>query len=82
MCSYEWIGHISDQIMPTVISILELDPISSVKLFMEKTAGEFKSQEILNLVIENPKDCLPILLPDADHLELYTRKHFTEQEKQ
>ena len=43
MCSYEWIGHISDQIMPTVISILELDPISSVKLFMEKTAGEFKS---------------------------------------
>ena len=43
MCSYEWIGHISDSIMPTVISILELDPISSVKLFMERTAGEFRS---------------------------------------
>ena len=68
--------------MPTVISILELDPISSVKLFMERTAGEFKSKEILNLVLENPQGCLPILLPDADQQELEAKNSFSEQEKQ
>ena len=55
--------------MPTIISILELDPINSVKLFMEKTAGEFKSDEILQLVLANPKDCQIILLPDIDTSE-------------
>ena len=66
MCSYEWIGHISDSIMPTIISILELDVINSVKLFMERTAGEFKPEEILKLVLANPSGCLEILLADYD----------------
>lgn len=64
ICSHEWIGHISDTIMPTIINILELDAVSSVKLFMEKTSGsEFKPEEILKLVLENPQNCLELLLP-------------------
>ena len=50
--------------MPTIINILELDAVSSVKFFMEKTAGEFKPEEILKLVFENPENCLEILLPE------------------
>ena len=69
LCSHEWIGHISDTIMPTIISILELDAVSSVKLFMEKTAGEFKPEEILKLVLENPQNCLEILLQEDQQSE-------------
>ena len=51
--------------MPTIINILELDLVSSVKLFMERT-GEcnFKPEEVLALVLENPKNCLRLLLPE------------------
>ena len=60
--SYEWVGQI-ETIMPTIVSILELDKMSSVNLFMEKT-GEFKPEEVYKLVLENPKNCLDILLPN------------------
>ena len=64
MCSYEWVGRVSDSIMPTIINILELDPVSSVKLFMECT-GEFKPEEIVKLILHDPKgDCLVTLMPD------------------
>ena len=63
MSSYEWVGRISDSILPTIINILELNPINSVNLFME-TTGEFKPEEVLKLVIANPTDCLNVLLPD------------------
>ena len=62
VCSYEWVGQI-ETIMPTIVSILELDKMSSVKLFMEKT-GEFKAEEVYKLVMENPRNCLEILLPN------------------
>ena len=70
MCSYEWVGRVSDSIMPTIINILELDPVSSVKLFMEFT-GEFKPEEILNLVLFNPsQDCLSIIAPDQLNISI------------
>lgn len=53
MCSYEWVGRVSDAIMPTIIHILELNPVSSVNLFMECT-GDFKDEEIVKLILSNP----------------------------
>lgn len=66
MTSYEWIGRVSDSIMPTIINILELDHVNAVKLFMEST-GEFKPEEVLKLVLENPTDCLDLLLPNFEY---------------
>lgn len=51
MSSSEWIGNICHSILPTFINILELDPVSSVNLFMDKT-GDLKDEEVLNLVLE------------------------------
>jgi hypothetical protein len=51
--------------MPTIINILELDLVSSVKLFMERTGEyDFKPEEVLTLVLESPKNCLRLLLPE------------------
>ena len=78
MTSYEWIGRVDESIMPTIINILELDAVSAVRLFMEST-GEFKPEEVLKLVLENPNDCLDILLPmyeESDEI-----KEFTESDK-
>ena len=77
MCSYEWVGRVSDSIMPTIINILELDPVSSVKLFMECT-GEFKPEEIVKLILHNPKDnCLQTLLPEL--ADLVDQRRLTEE---
>ncbi len=39
---------------------------SSVKLFLERTVGDsaFNPEEVRNLVLENPKNCLKLLLPE------------------
>ena len=64
MTSSEWIGKIAKCLMPTIIYILELNPLSSVKLFMEITGvRDFKPEEVLALVNKNPKNCLELLLP-------------------
>ena len=57
MCSYEWIGHINKSIIPTIFHILELDTVSSVNLFIERT-GELKAEEVFKLVLANPENCL------------------------
>ena len=64
MTSSECIGKIAQFLMPTIIYILELNPLSSVKLFMEITGvRDFKPEEVLALVNKNPKNCLELLLP-------------------
>ena len=64
MTSSEWIGKIAQFLVPTIIYILELNPLSSVKLFMEITGvRDFKPEEVLALVNKNPKNCLELLLP-------------------
>jgi hypothetical protein len=39
---------------------------SSVKLFLEITVGDsaLNPEEVRNLVLENPKNCLKLLLPE------------------
>ena len=64
--------------MPTIINILELDHVSAVKLFMEST-GEFKPEEVLKLVLENPTDCLDILLPNFEYDGIF---NFTDNQRQ
>ena len=82
MCSYEWVGRVSDSIMPTIINILELDPVSSVKLFMECT-GEFKPEEIVKLILYDPKSTyLQALLPDLALWMSQNRNQLTEDQKQ
>ena len=64
MTSSEWIGKIAQFLMPTIINILELNLLSSVKLFMEITGVcNFKPEEVLALVFRNPENCLELLLP-------------------
>ena len=64
MTSSECIGKIAQFLMPTIINILELNVLSSVKLFMEITGVvNFNPEEVLALVYKNPKNCLELLLP-------------------
>ena len=50
---------------PVIIYVLELDDVSSVKMFMEIT-GELTAKEIYKLVMYNPKGCIHLLLPELD----------------
>ena len=66
MSSSVWIGKITNDLMPLIIQVPELEKIDSVRFFMEKANIQvFRAQEVLDLILAAPdksNECIELML--------------------